>query len=144
MTQAILTGGCQCGAVRYRVRGPARDNYHCHCGMCRRCHGALFGTFSNWEEENFTLEKGADNLQNFDTSPDGHRKFCRTCGCPVFGIDERQPGIVIVSTATLDGGADPGNRERTLRHIFVGSKVPWYEITDNLPQHEEFSPGVTD
>jgi hypothetical protein len=26
-------------------------------------------------------------------------------------------------------------------HVFAGSKAPWWEITDGLPQHEKWVPG---
>jgi len=37
---------------------------------------------------------------------------------------------------------DPGNRPQM--NIFVGSKAPWYEITDGLPQYDEWPPGGPD
>ncbi len=138
MAKQVLTGGCQCGAVRYSVRGPAADSYHCHCSICRKCHGAIFGTFSLWPEDGFTLERGADNLTTYDTSPGTHRQFCSTCGCPLLAFVDDGKRVVYVSTATLDGDADPGNRDATMRHIFAGSKVPWYAITDDLPRRDEY------
>lgn len=133
-----LTGGCQCGAVRYTLRAPARETYHCHCEMCRKLHGTLFGTFATVRRGEIVIDKGAENLATYDSSPPNHRKFCKTCGCYLFGEDERWPELFWFTPATLDGGADPGHPRQTERHIFVGSKVPWYPITDGRPQNEEF------
>ena len=134
------TGGCQCGAVRYTIHAPANETYHCHCEMCRKLHGALFGTFSGVPRDRITIDKGADNLTTYDSSPPNHRKFCKTCGCYVFGDDERFPDMYWFTPATLDGGADPGHPKETEKHIFVRWKVPWYEIGDDLPKYDEFAP----
>lgn len=136
--ERVLTGGCQCGAVRYRVEGPPLDTYNCHCHICRRAQGAAFGTYSIWPEARFTLEQGESALGTYDTSPGAHRRFCSTCGCHIFAWIDGGPGNVWVSTPTLDGGADPGNLDATLRHIYVAHKASWHTITDDLPQHDEW------
>ena len=74
------TGGCQCGAVRYTIHAPAVETYHCHCEMCRKLQGVLFGTFSGVPRDQITIDKGADNLTTYDSSPPNHRKFCKTFG----------------------------------------------------------------
>ncbi len=138
MTDFAISGGCECGAVRYSVHGPARETYHCHCTICQKLHGAVFGTYSNLPREQLTIDKGADNLTTYDSSPDTHKQFCRTCGCLLFAIVDADPQFMWYTSATLDGGANPGHPPETLRHIFVRSKIPWYEITDDLPQFPEF------
>ena len=80
MGEFKLSGGCQCGAVRYTIYEPARSTNHCHCSMCRKIHGALFASLSRVSEDKFTVDRGKDNLVNFDSSPQVHRKFCKTCG----------------------------------------------------------------
>ncbi len=136
MAETAITGGCQCGAVRYTVRAPARETRHCHCSICRKTYGALFVTFSTYPLAAFSLDKGADNLVNYDT-PKDHRRFCRTCGCHVMEVADDEPERVYVPAGTIDGGAHPGHAEGAIKHIFVGSKVPWYEIVDELPKYEE-------
>ena len=138
MSDRVLTGGCQCGAVRYRVKGPVEDIYHCHCAMCRRLQGALFGTYASYREENFELTTPEADLATYDSSPGTHRLFCKACGCNIFGRADGMPGQVYVSVATLDGGAAPEGYREKLHHIFVGSKVPWYPLRDGLPQREEY------
>lgn len=131
-----LGGGCQCGAVRYVLRRPAEDIYHCHCQMCRKIHGAIFVTFAVVPADGIAIEKGADRLATFESSPGTRRQFCRRCGGQLFCTVESRPGIVYFTPATLDGGAHPGHPVERERHIYVGSKVPWYEIADDLPRHE--------
>ncbi|MGH6952977.1 MAG: GFA family protein [Alphaproteobacteria bacterium] len=132
-----ISGRCQCGAVRFTVRGPAERLYHCHCSMCRRVHGAVFGTFAVVRRDRLTIDRGADNLVTYDSSPKLHRLFCRTCGCQLFNDSDDEPNLIWYTPGTVDG--DPGNAPGMEMHIFVGSKLPWYRIADGLPQHHEFA-----
>ncbi len=117
MADVSLTSDCLCGAVRYTIQGPSLDTHHCHCGICRK-------------------HSGADNLSTYDTSKGVHRRFCKTCSSPViYEIDGAD--IVILPTGSIDDGAHPGHPPETLKHTYVKFKVPWYEITDNLPQQAE-------
>src|ERR671930_1417509 len=60
----------------------------------------------------------------------GTRVFCGTCGSSLGGRDERWPDFIVLNAGTLDD--DPGSRP--LYHIYVGSKAPWFTITDSLTQ----------
>lgn len=133
-----LKGGCQCGTVRYVVSEPARALSHCHCSMCRKLHGAIYVTFSEVPRTGFRIERGADNLAEYQSSPGNHRHFCRTCGCQLYTEIDSTPDAVYYATGTLDGGAHPGHPKSREQHIFVGSKVPWFKIADDLPQKDEY------
>lgn len=132
-----ISGRCQCGSVSYRVNAPAEEMYHCHCSICRRSHGTLFATYATVAREQVTVE-GEENLATYDSSPNVHRHFCRTCGCQLLLDDDRWPHLKWFTPGTLNDGIHPGHDKETEKHIFVGSKVSWYEITDGLPQHEKF------
>ncbi|MBI3301432.1 MAG: GFA family protein [Deltaproteobacteria bacterium] len=134
MADFKLTGGCHCGAVRYTITAPAKETHHCHCSICRKVHGTLFVTLSVFPHDKFTFDKGADNLATYNTSAKLHRHFCKTCGCQLTIDLDDAPDVVAVATGTIDNGAHPGHPQETLRHIFVGSKVPWYNINEDLPQ----------
>ena len=140
MSEETLRGGCQCGAVRYAVRGPASAVIHCHCSMCRKLHGAVFASFAIALRDRIEIERGADNLATFESSEGVRRLFCRTCGCQLFCDMDDVPGERWFTPATLDGGAHPGHPPASERHIFVASKVPWHEIAAGLPQDPELPP----
>ncbi len=140
MSEETLSGGCQCGAVRYGVRAPASAVYHCHCSMCRKLHGAIFASFAVALRAQIDIERGADNLATFESSEGVRRLFCRTCGCQLFCDMDQVPDQRWYTPATLDGGAHPGHPPGRERHIFVASKVPWHEIAGGLPQDEELPP----
>jgi hypothetical protein len=129
----ITTGRCQCAAVAWRLDGAVTFISHCHCSICRRIHGAAFGSFAHGPASDFHWVRGETSIARYESSPGIFRAFCRNCGSQVPVIERDQ---VCIPAGGIDG--DPGARPS--RHIFVGSKAPWYEIADSLPQHEEFPP----
>lgn len=131
-----MTGSCLCGAVRYEITGSFKSMGNCHCSMCRKSHGAAFATRGLINPDQFRWTSGEASVQGYDSSPGTRRCFCRTCGSALVSMHAGTVGEVVVGT--LDD--DPGMRPR--EHIFVGSKAPWHEITDALPQYEAWPPGM--
>jgi len=130
-------GGCLCGGIRYEIDGPLTDVGNCHCSMCRRFHGAAFATYAKISAGHFRWLSGQELLTVYETSPGFGWAFCRTCGSSL-GVPT-QGRLSEITLGSLD--TDPG--VRPAEHIFVGSKAPWHEITDTLPQHEAWPPGRT-
>lgn len=129
----MLRGSCLCCAVRYEIHGPISHVTHCHCSMCRKAHGAAFATYGRVERKDFLVTSGAEDISSYQSSPGVNRTFCRRCGSTLQFISEKRPGTLSVALGTLD---DDPNVE-TSTHIFVGSKAPWFQITDDMPQHAE-------
>ncbi|HWA45690.1 MAG TPA: GFA family protein [Hypericibacter adhaerens] len=127
-----LAGKCYCGAVEYEVADAFRYAMNCHCSQCRRTTGSAFKPFAGIERAKLTVAAGADKLLIVG-EPDGHDAHCRLCGSLLYSV-VREGAFVHVAMGTLTD--DPGIRPS--KHIFVGSKAPWFTITDDLPQHEEF------
>ena len=131
-----IRGSCLCGGVQYEILGELHDAGNCHCSMCRRTHGAAFGTYARVDADEFRWLSGEDLIATYESSPGGYRCFCRQCGSPLGAQAEGgKLGWVTLGTVTGDPGLRPG------AHIFVGSKATWYEITDHLPQFDEWPPG---
>ena len=133
-----VTGGCHCGAVRYRVTAAADEVCHCHCSICRRVHGAVFASFAIVPPASFVVTEGADRLTRYDSTPGVQRFFCARCGAQIYGDVEKLPDIRFYSIGTLDGGVHPGHAPGKERHIYVESKMPWWLIADGLPQFAEW------
>lgn len=140
MTDDRLEGGCQCGAVRYRVSAAASEVYHCHCSMCRKLHGSLFATWAVVPCGRIEVTQGRGALAAFESSPGVRRRFCRGCGCQLFCEIDSDRKFDWFTPGTLDGGAHPGHRRDREQHIFVGSKVTWHEIHDDLKRFEDYPP----
>ncbi|MFO0996599.1 MAG: GFA family protein [Alphaproteobacteria bacterium] len=130
-----VRGHCQCGAVRFRITKPAVRTYHCHCSMCRRCHGTMFATYALAPRDGLVIESGRDNLATFASSKGNNRRFCKTCGCQVFIDVDSKPDLVWTMPGIMDG--HPGHPPTMESHIYVDSKVDWYDIHGPLPQHVE-------
>jgi hypothetical protein len=123
------SGGCLCGAVRYRTRGPLRDVVDCHCSRCRRTHGHV-GAYTEVAAADLVLV-GDEGLRWYQDAG-RERGFCARCGASLFWRRARA-GRISIAAGTLD--APTGLR--TVAHIFVASKGDYYEITDGLPQRPE-------
>ena len=131
----MMSGGCLCGATRYAIDGPFQVVGNCHCSICRRTSGAAFVTWGILAPDTFRWVAGEGAVQAYESSPGTARVFCGRCGSSLACTHGGVVGEVMMGT--LDG--DPG--QRATDHIFVGSKAPWYEITDTLAQHDEWPPG---
>jgi hypothetical protein len=86
----------------------------------------------------FIITQGADRLTRYDSTPGVQRYFCGRCGAQIYGDVEKLPDIRFYTIGTLDGGIHPGHAPEKERHIYAGSKMPWWQITDDLPQVEEW------
>ena len=129
----MLKGSCLCGAVRYELRGDPLMMYYCHCGTCQKATGSAFATNVIVRADDFVVVSGREALSAFESSPGKHRCFCSTCGSPIYSQAEQTKHVVSVRCGTLE--SDPVVRPAA--HSWVGSKAPWFEICDALPQ----SPG---
>jgi hypothetical protein len=107
---------------------------HCHCSRCRKVRGTSNATNLLLPLDGVRFLRGTDLLTSF-RAPDAKffaHVFCRVCGSSMPRLDEGR-GMAIIPIGAFDD--DPGVRPE--RHIFVDSKAPWDEITDDLPR----SPG---
>jgi len=128
MNASIVTGSCFCGAVRFEIELPTLFCGHCHCSMCRRPHGAAFVTWTAVPPERFRITAGEDDLVRFQSSAQGTRSFCRTCGSQMFC--QTEPEVIDVALAALHGPIDrvPG------AHWYYDSRAPWTVVSDDLPK----------
>ena len=125
-----LTGGCECGAVRYEVADEFRYALNCHCSRCRAGTGAAFKPFAGIESDKLTVTKGTDSLLVYGDETDNHTR-CGVCGSLLFSLINGERVHVALGSLADEPSIRPS------AHIYVGSKAPWYEITDGLPQHDE-------
>ena len=125
-----LAGKCLCGTVQYQVADGFRYAMNCHCSNCRRTTGSAFKPFAGIEREKLAVTEGGDKLLIYGDDK-ANNTHCRLCGSLLFSV-VRDGTFVHVAMGTLVD--DPSIRPA--RHIFVGSKAPWFTITDDLPQYE--------
>lgn len=136
MTQSA-TGGCQCGAVRYRIEGPLTRAHICHCRMCQKAAGNYFLPLANVQRADFTVTRG--EIAWFQTSDFARRGFCPNCGTPLVYDGLSSPHVNV----TL-GSLDHPSAITPERQLGVEAKMPWFALLDALPgerTEEGFAPG---
>lgn len=121
-----ITGGCQCGAVRYEIsEGPTEVGY-CHCRKCQKAYGNLFGIFALFAKDAVRVTQG--ELKYYRSSAWMKRGFCPDCGTPLLSPDDS--GVIGVQVGSLD---HPENFAPD-SHWGIESQVPWHKIDDDLPR----------
>jgi hypothetical protein len=129
----MLTGACMCRAVAYTVADEFGYSLICHCSNCRRTTGSAFKPFAGIERDKLAITEGAAHLLIYGDAQANHDVHCRRCGSLLYSV-VREGAFVHVTLGTLVDAPSI----RPSAHIFVGSKAPWFTITDTLPQFEEF------
>ncbi len=128
----VITGRCECATVKYQVSGDIVDFCHCHCSICRRIHGAAFATWGGVARDDFAFISGEDKLRTYAFSERSDSIFCSTCSSTVLVDFKAEADMLYITLGTVDGDVECPDGY----HQFAGSKAPWYEITDDLPQHD--------
>ena len=123
----MMTGGCQCGRVRYRAMLENFDAYYCHCRMCQRATGGTAAAQVQVPRERIFWETEPNWYQS---SPIARRPFCRDCGTPLgFDYLEKGEGDLTV------GSFDEPSRFRPIANFGAEAILePWLDVSD-LPQH---------
>jgi hypothetical protein len=129
-----LTGGCLCGAVRFRVTEKQFAAYYCHCTICQKHSGGPFITAAMVPIEALLFTKG--NPKAYESSPGFVRLFCSTCGSPMGGRAKDNPQLATFRIGCLD---DPNSIGPAL-HIYTSTQIPWCEVSDDLPRYAKAGP----
>ena len=131
----MVAGGCLCGAIRYEIEGSVAGIWLCHCSRCRRANGSAFQAGAVAPEAGFRWLCGEDRISVYRAASGYRRAFCGACGSPVpLRVEGTQHVWLPV------GGLEGAPGVRTTHHIFVGSKAPWFDIADGLPQFQGHAP----
>ncbi len=126
-----LSGGCQCGSVRYSItQSPIRLNV-CHCTDCQKQSGSAFGMSLVIDPDSLRMESG--QIKEFELTADSGRT--KTCGfCPECGVRiyNRTSALCSVKAGTLDD-------TRSLRpdaQYWTKSRQEWSTLRSDIPQYE--------
>ena len=123
----VLTGGCQCGAVRFAFKTTPGKVSICHCRMCQRAVGGHFAALTSMKRDEIEWTKGEPAW--FQSSSVAKRGFCRDCGTPLsFAYDRSDRFSVTI------GSLDHPEDFPIVRHYGVESKLPWLRLCDGLPE----------
>jgi hypothetical protein len=132
-----LTGGCNCGSVRFEVDGPLLAASYCHCRRCQRRTGTAVSANARPVRGAFRIVAGEGRMRVWAPGNGWEKWFCGDCGSAVFSRDPEDSDAVGIRMGAFDG--DPGIRPR--HHQFVAYAASWEPIPDDgLPRHQERAP----
>ena len=125
MTTTRITGGCQCGAVRFACTSLGRASI-CHCRMCQKAFGSFFGPLVS--AYGLTWTRGEP--KRFRSSNKIERGFCADCGTPLtYEVDGRGDGGIEIAIGAFD---DPAAIRPTIQ-VGVEGRMPWFHDLAGLP-----------
>ena len=133
--QRPLTGGCQCGAVRYEIIGTPVNLYICHCRECRKQSASAFGISLFVRREDFHLTQGKTERWSraTDSGRTLHCAFCPNCGSRLWHEAAGEPETVSVKGGSLDQTLDLGEAI----HVWTSRKLPGVIIPEHAAQFPE-------
>jgi hypothetical protein len=128
-----MTGGCQCGSVRYDASGPPMKLYVCHCRECRKQTASGFGISAIVRREDFRLTLGAPKswVRVADSGRRLRVMFCPDCGSRVWHDRE---GIVWPTVSIEGGSLDQPLDLRAAVHVWTSRKLPGVVIPEGVAQ----------
>ena len=123
-----LTGGCQCGAVRYSITGWPLTLYCCHCSECQRQSASAFGMSMRVARADVEIDMDALSfwIRDAGRKTEAHGRFCPNCGVRVMH-DRPESEAVTIKAGTLDDRS----WLRPVGHIWTASAQPWVAISDD-------------
>jgi hypothetical protein len=122
----VLTGGCQCGAVRYALGAPPERVHLCHCRACQKAVGGPFAALAPVRRIDFAWTRGTPS--SFASSSIAHRDFCASCGT-FLSFRYNDSEWISVTLGSLDRPHDV----RPVRHWGVESRLSWIDTLASLP-----------
>lgn len=122
-----FTGGCQCGAVRYRLSAEPTGVTLCHCRMCQKASGGPMMAFGGVRHSEFFVSSGA--IATFSSSDIAERGFCAQCGTPLTyqGVGSDRISVTL-------GSLDEPGAVAPVTQLGVESKVSWLVPSLSLPE----------
>jgi hypothetical protein len=121
-----LTGGCQCGRVRYVLSAAPHDVSVCHCRMCQKAVGGPFVALALVHANEITWTRGKPGV--FRSSTIATRLFCADCGTPLAYVGDEKGDIELTT-----GSFDQPERVVPTRATGTESRMPWIDRLASLP-----------
>lgn len=126
-------GSCLCGDIEWTVDGEFTMLVNCHCSICRKVHGSAYGAFVAASADGLRWVSGEEKIRSYQSSENGRRPFCPRCGSGVAAVSGK---LAIIPAGNLEGDI-----ARSLdSHIFMAHKACWFDVSDDVPQFDEFPP----
>jgi len=129
-----VTGGCFCGAIKYRVDGQLHDGRSCHCSRCRKAFNGPASAYALVNASQFQWLQGESLLSTYTSKEGFGLQFCCRCGSTLCGTYLGE--VHGVTLGCVDGDPDV----EIEMHIYTASKAGWERIPDDVIQYPEAAP----
>lgn len=124
------TGGCMCGSVRFRAKGPPSWVAICNCGSCRSATGGVLNAAAGFPKSIVAFTGKAPSI--YASSPGVLRSFCAICGTSLAYQNEQWPEDIHLFV----GAFDQPEKLNPNFHIFANDRVSWLRLSDDLPRYK--------
>jgi len=124
--EAVATGGCQCGAIRYAFYAALENAHVCHCRMCQRATGGLFAALAGTAPGNFAWTRGEPGF--YASSNLATRGFCAKCGTPLSFKYRLTTARMYVTIGSLDHADDI----QLVKQYGIESRLPWVKFCEEV------------
>jgi hypothetical protein len=129
----VLHGGCACGATQYEVEDAFSYAMYCHCSKCRAATGSDYKPMGGIEREKLRVTREDVPMFVWGES-DASDVRCAVCRSFLYSVVRDGKWVHVTLGSLIDQPARLPDH-----HIFVGSKAPWEEIRDGLPQFDQYA-----
>ena len=131
----MIEGGCNCGAIRYKMDENVKHHALCHCTDCRKASGAPAVSWALVRNDQITI---TGTPKSYASSEGAQRMFCDNCGTSLFYINEMVfPGMIDVQSATLDNPSVLPLQAQ----IQTAERIDWMKDLNTLPSFNRY-PGM--
>ena len=131
--QRILTGGCQCGAIRYSINKPLPAAYACHCGECKKQSASAFSLSIPMQYRDLNIDGETKFFETMSYSGKSkYNYFCGQCGTRVWHSGNNPPDNITLKVGTLDDSyaiAPAG-------HLWLSKKQAGITIDPSSDRHQ--------
>ena len=130
-------GGCQCGAVRFAVKGRPIRMAQCHCRDCQQASGTGHMSNAIFRAEDVTVAgRTASYASAADSGNTLTRHFCPVCGSRLFLVTSARPDMMVMAA----GAFDDSRWFRPQVVLFTKRRPAWDLIDETVPQFEGMPP----
>jgi len=126
----IHTGGCHCGAIRFKATQEPEWVGACYCVDCRKISGSPYVVFAGYGAGGIEILQGSP--KSYASSKKVIRSFCEICSSPFAYVYNNAPDKLFIPIGVFDEPEEFKLQE----HIWTSQKLPWIIIHDDLPQRE--------
>lgn len=139
MTDTLpMTGGCQCGSVRYEVAEAPVARFVCHCTECRRQSASAFGISVYVNTAAVRITRGSPKVWSrpANSGDTVDCSFCPDCGLRLWHVGRAEPEITSIKGGSLDAPVDLTGA----MHVWTSRRLPGVAIPPDAEQHAEEPP----